>query len=157
MGTASRVLLCIVLLGSVASCSAGSRVGGPATGASSAVPSFPSPERSPLPAIQSNQPLGTASPLPGPSTGPQIPVPEARWGAILEVLTQKGVKTDSVEVVSSKLVEWPDGSLGCPQPQTQYQDVITEGMQVIVSADGATYDFRFGPSDHPLLCEGHRR
>jgi hypothetical protein len=30
---------------------------------------------------------------------------------------------------------------------------VVDGMQVIVDVDGTSYDYRFGRSDSPRLCE----
>lgn len=104
-------------------------------------------------------PMSTPNPpasSPGtPASGPAAPgdVPEARWSAILADLSGRGVATDGVQLVSAREVTWNDGSLGCPQKGQSYTQALVAGMQVIVNAGGTEYDYRFGMSDHPKLCQ----
>jgi hypothetical protein len=114
------------------------------------LPSQPSPG-----SPGSRPPFQTASPLPeesgSPGTG--VAVPPARWSAILADLSARGVATDRVELVSARAVTWNDGSLGCPKPGSSYTQALVAGMQVVVSAEGRRYDYRFGTSDSPRLCQ----
>jgi hypothetical protein len=45
-------------------------------------------------------------------------------------------------VVQATAQEWPDASLGCPQPGMMYAQVITPGYQIILEAAGRRYDYR---------------
>ena len=38
-------------------------------------------------------------------------------------------------------VEWPDASLGCPEPDTAYAQVITPGFRLVFEANGALHNF----------------
>lgn len=98
-------------------------------------------------------PFQTVSPEPSASPGGQSSVPAKRWAAILGDLSGRGVPTDTVELVSAKSVTWNDGSLGCPKPGQAYTQALVDGMQVIVSVAGRQYDYRFGHTDNPKLCE----
>lgn len=100
----------------------------------------------------SRPPFQTASPLPT-SPAPQTAVPPARWTAILADLSARGLATDQVELVSARGVTWNDGSLGCPRPGRSYTQALVNGMQVVVRVEGRTFDYRFGSSDQPRLCE----
>jgi hypothetical protein len=82
-----------------------------------------------------------------------VDVPPKRWAAILSDLTTRGVPTDSVALVSARSVTWNDGSLGCPKPGQSYTQSLVPGMQVIVTVGAANYDYRFGRSDNPVLCQ----
>lgn len=101
------------------------------------------------PSASGRPPFQTASPLP---TGIVTEVPTNRWQAILADLTQSGV-TGDVTLVSAESVTFSDGSLGCPQKGRVYTQALVPGMKVVVRAGGATYDYRFGRSDAPRLCE----
>jgi hypothetical protein len=48
--------------------------------------------------------------------------------------------------------DWPDGSLGCPQPGMLYTQVLTPGYQVVVEAGGEEYDYRMGRTGTFRLC-----
>jgi hypothetical protein len=50
-------------------------------------------------------------------------------------------------------VTWSSGALGCAQPGMSYTQAMVEGMQVVVSVEGRTFDYRFGRTDSPKLCE----
>lgn len=92
------------------------------------------------------------TPPSSPGLGPSDTVPAAKWAAIRTDLAERGVTTDAIEVVSVRSVTWNDGSLGCPKPGRSYTQALVPGLQVIVSADGHHYDFRFGSTDNPKLC-----
>jgi hypothetical protein len=89
-----------------------------------------------------------------PATPPTAPttVPAARWAAIEEDLRDRGVDAVPTLVVA-EAVTWPNGALGCPRPGVMYTQAVEEGMRVIVAAGDRQYDYRFGRTDTPLLCE----
>jgi hypothetical protein len=100
-------------------------------------------------------PLLTSSAAPGgsPGAGAEVSVPPKRWAAIISDLTTRGVPTDSVTLVSARSVVWNDGSLGCPKPGQTYTQSLVPGMQVVVKVGAMEYDYHFGNSDDPRLCE----
>ena len=97
---------------------------------------------------------GTTPPASASPSSPRADVPPKRWAAILGDLTTRGVPTDAVALVSARTVTWNDGALGCPKPGQSYTQAQVPGMQVVVSVGAVTYDYRFGRSDSPRLCEG---
>lgn len=100
----------------------------------------------------SRPPFETTTPGPiGPSGAP-TEVSTAQWDAILADLAHRGVEGEP-EVVSAQAVSWPNGALGCPKPGMSYTQAVVDGAQVVVSVEGTTYDYRFGRSDAPVLCE----
>ena len=103
-----------------------------------------SPSESPSPPAQS----ATSVPSSGPAS-----VPPKRWAAIISDLTTRGVPTDAVALVSAESVTWNDGSLGCPKPGQMYTQALVPGLQVVVSVGSTRYDYRFGRTDSPRLCE----
>ena len=62
------------------------------------------------------------------------------------------IKAEGIEVVKAEAVEWPDGSLGCPQPGMMYIQMVTPGYQIILSAGGTEYDYH-GNASEVFLCE----
>lgn len=96
-------------------------------------------------------PFQTTTPGPIGPSGTPTDVPDARWDAIVDDLAGRGV--GAPELVSATAVTWQNGALGCPQPGQSYTQALVDGMRVVVTADGATYDYRFGTGDTPLLCE----
>lgn len=104
------------------------------------------------PSASARPPFATTTPGPiGPSGAP-ADVPPTRWDAIVADLAHRGA-TGEPQLVSAAAVTWPNGALGCPKPGMSYTQAVVEGMQVVVEVDGTTYDYRFGRSDAPMLCE----
>ena len=101
-------------------------------------------------------PSQSGSPQPGPSGSGAASVSPERWAAILADLERRGAPTGDVTVVSARQVTWNNGALGCPKPGQSYIQSLVRGMQVIVSAGGRQYDYRFGTTDRPKLCQGSK-
>ena len=71
------------------------------------------------------------------------------------VATESGVAATELTLISMAAVEWPDSSLGCPQPDTMYMQVITPGFQItLTAANGTVYDVHTGSDANVpmLLC-----
>ena len=58
----------------------------------------------------------------------------------------------TISVVLVEEVVWGDGSHGCPQPGMAYTQVLTDGLRIILEADGQLYDYRSGGLSDPELC-----
>ena len=56
-------------------------------------------------------------------------------------------------MVSAQAVEWPDGSLGCPQPGMAYLQVITPGYKLVLAAGGQEYSYHAATEGEFFLCE----
>lgn len=92
-------------------------------------------------------------PLPPPPSGGAESVPAAVLDAVrADAASRLGVAAAAVEVLSGASREWSDGSLGCPKPGESYLQVITEGYQVIVSANGQTLDYRTSVNGAIKVC-----
>ena len=59
-----------------------------------------------------------------------------------------------ISVISVKAVDWPDTSLGCPQPGTMYAQVITPGFRVVLGAKGQSYEYHIDEDSSVVLCQG---
>jgi hypothetical protein len=66
-----------------------------------------------------------------------------------------GVSQDSIAVKEIKSVEWPDTSLGCPQPGTTYAQVITPGYEIVLRVKGQVYVYHTG-GDSFVLCQDEK-
>jgi len=58
----------------------------------------------------------------------------------------------TISVVLLEEVVWGDASLGCPVPGMSYAQVLTDGMRIILEANGQLYDYRSGGAADPRLC-----
>lgn len=58
-----------------------------------------------------------------------------------------------ISVLSVEAVDWPDTSLGCPQPGMAYAQVITPGFLIVLEASGQTYDYHTDEDSSVVLCQ----
>lgn len=63
-----------------------------------------------------------------------------------------GVTPDDIEIVTSEMVTWPDGSLGCPEPGMSYTQALVEGSKVVLRYEDRVYVYHAGEDDQPFLC-----
>lgn len=104
----------------------------------------PMPEQS-----SSRPPFQTTTPGAIAPSGTPADVPADRWRAIEDDLVARGV-TGTPELVSAEQVTFTDGSLGCAEPGQSYTQALVDGMRVVISVDGTTYDYRLGEGDLKL-------
>ncbi|HEX8968395.1 MAG TPA: hypothetical protein VF937_10965 [Chloroflexota bacterium] len=63
------------------------------------------------------------------------PPPAVTQVALETASAQLGVPPDSLVIVMSAQRDWPDSSLGCPQPGFAYFQIVTPGYIVTVDTD----------------------
>jgi hypothetical protein len=63
-----------------------------------------------------------------------------------------GVPENRLQVRSVEAVQWPDSSLGCPQPGAIYRPVVTPGYRVVLEADGRTHTVHVA-RNAAVLCD----
>ncbi len=90
-------------------------------------------------------PLGSA---PGPDDA-ETAVDRARE----DLANRKGIDKEQITVVAVKEVNWPDTSLGCPEPGMMYAQVITPGHRIILSYAGQTYEYHSDQGGRVVYCE----
>ena len=136
----------------------------PATGISSTAtpqdssrPNLPAP--SVIAPVSTNTAGSTASP--SPSVSPASPPPPSSPGAlVLSVAESLGLADPGlraavedlrglvggdpgpVEVLRLEAVTWRDSSLGCPQPEMFYAQVLTAGLWLVLAHQDQEYDYR---------------
>jgi hypothetical protein len=74
-----------------------------------------------------------------------------------DVAARSGVDAEAVRVVSAEAKTFSDGSLGCPQPGQQYTQALVDGYQVVLEAQGRSYDYRTSQRGGFKLCEPRMR
>jgi hypothetical protein len=105
------------------------------------------------------KPTGTvavvATPASTPGTGgTAVAQNPAVMAAIADLAKQKGVDPARISVVSVEATEWPDSSLGCPQPGRAYMQVITPGWTIRLTLDGQTYEYHANSNGTAVvLCQ----
>jgi hypothetical protein len=68
-----------------------------------------------------------------------------------------GMDPASVQITASQPVEWSDASLGCPQRQMAYAQVITPGFLIVVDAGGNRLSYHTDTSGRFVVCDGSPR
>lgn len=63
-----------------------------------------------------------------------------------------GISSEEIEVVQVEEVEWPDTSLGCPEPGMAYTQVIMQGCRITLEAAGETYEVHTG-GQRMVVCD----
>jgi hypothetical protein len=81
----------------------------------------------------------------------QVP-PELLEALLADLAERLAISVDQITVVHAQAVEWSDGSLGCPQPDMMYIQVITPGFRVILLAKDQLFDYHTDTRTHFILC-----
>ena len=90
------------------------------------------------------------SPPPTKSVEPNLSGPVA--AAIADLAARLGVDESAITLISQEEVTWPDRSLGCPQPDMSYIQVLVNGSLIILEVDGTTYEYHSGVGRDPFFC-----
>jgi len=97
------------------------------------------------------------------------PLNLATVAAQSDLARKLGVRADEILVVSSQVVDWPDASLGCPQPGAVYAQVVTPGFSLLLESAGKLFEYHTGEAesatetpivdctDHPAPSRGTPR
>jgi hypothetical protein len=80
---------------------------------------------------------------------PDVPVDQA----ITEAGGEFGVDPAEIEVVSAEEVTWPDGALGCPEPDGMYTQALVEGYRIVLQVDGDEVHYHGARGEPPFRCE----
>ncbi len=82
-------------------------------------------------------PVPTPTPVPAPTPIPGTePLVEA---AVQDLLARVKLTATDVRIKNIEAVDWPDTSLGCPQPGMVYAQVITPGYKITLAAESRDY------------------
>jgi hypothetical protein len=67
---------------------------------------------------------------------------------------RQGIDPGNVQITASQSVDWNDASLGCPQHQVAYAQVITPGFLIVVDAGGNRLSYHTDAGGRFVVCEG---
>jgi ABC-type glycerol-3-phosphate transport system substrate-binding protein len=73
--------------------------------------------------------------------------------AIADLAERQGADPADIQVVSVENVTWPDSSLGCPEEGTQYAQMLTDGVLIVLDLDGQQYEYHAALGDEVFYCE----
>lgn len=99
--------------------------------------------------------IACSSPSPPPTPTPLNVPPEATSAvdaARQAAATQLGVNPDQLQVTEVQAQQWPDASLGCPQPGQLYSQVVTPGYIVMITNRGRQFEYHTDSRSHATLC-----
>lgn len=69
-----------------------------------------------------------------------------------DLATRLGVQPDEIEVAKVTNVNWPDSSLGNPQPGLLYSQMVTPGYDILLQAGDQTYVYHSNTRDTVVYC-----
>lgn len=87
-----------------------------------------------------------------PSSGYGGPLADLVAIAVADLVQRLSIAASEIAVVSAESVVWPDGSLGCPNPDMRYTQVQVDGTKIVLSVDGGVYTYHSGGNRDPFLC-----
>lgn len=89
---------------------------------------------------------------PGGTTTPVSDLPNPVRLAIAALADDLHIAQSAVEVVAVEPTEWPNSSLGCPQPGRAYLQIVTPGYRVVLAASGQRYEYHTNNRDTVVRC-----
>ena len=63
-----------------------------------------------------------------------------------------GVSSDQLQPTRVEAQQWPDSSLGCPQPGQLYSQIVTPGFLVIVISGNHQLEYHTDARGRVVLC-----
>ena len=104
----------------------------PAVAPPTAVPAVATP--TPIPAVATTTPALRAV-TPSPQAQPAVDV------VLRDAAAHLGVSVDQLRVIQVEARQWPDSSLGCPQPGFFYSQIVTPGYLIVVTGAGKQLEY----------------
>jgi hypothetical protein len=72
--------------------------------------------------------------------------------AVSDLAGRLGAPPEDIEIVSAEEVTWPDGSLGCPEPDMSYTQALIDGSKVVLKYEDRVFVYHAGDDAQPFLC-----
>lgn len=88
------------------------------------------------------------------NAGPPVPPGAEQTVAAVraDAARRSGLSPSQVRVLGVEEVDWPDTSLGCPEPGKFYAQVITPGYKITVRAGDTDYEYHADRTGRFVLC-----
>lgn len=111
---------------------------------------FPAAIDAPLSLEESDPGANEPEATPSPVDSGEI---DADMAPIVAAIAEElGAAASDVTVVSATPEVWPDASLGCPQPDMLYAQVVTPGFRVVVEVGGEEIEFHTDERGTVVRC-----
>ena len=92
------------------------------------------------------------TPLPTPTATKNMPQETGIAAAARKILANE-LGDGACILENSQSAQWPDASMGCPQPYHAYAQVVTPGYKMIFSLAGAHYAVHTNADgSHIIIC-----
>ncbi len=72
--------------------------------------------------------------------------------AVGDLARRLSVHASLIAVSKVEPVDWPDSSLGCPQPDMLYTQVVTPGYRIVLSAQAQAYEYHSDKVSQVVSC-----
>jgi hypothetical protein len=99
----------------------------------------------------------TSTPTPAPSNPVMLsPSPEAQpavQAVVADAAAHLGISPDQIQVQQVESRQWPDSSLGCPQPGQMYSQIVTPGYLIVISGAGKRLEYHTNTRSEVVLCQ----
>ena len=76
--------------------------------------------------------------------------------AVADVAARTGVTANAVTVTQASIVDWSDGSVGCPAEGRAYTQAIVPGILILLEADGEIYRYHGRDGGDVFHCPNDR-
>lgn len=73
--------------------------------------------------------------------------------AMDDLVNKLKINKEEIKVVKIESKNWANTSLGCPERDKMYADVITPGYLIVLSAKGKSYTYHAG-LERIVICQG---
>lgn len=156
-----RLLVVFIALGVLAGWPSGCCVSPPAV----APPDKPTPVPTGIPDSGDESRI-TATPTPSragegqaatPTCTPEAALPDEAERLVQmakeDLARRLQISVSEISVISVEAVDWPDTSLGCPEPGMAYAQVITPGYLIVLGAEGQTYEYHTDEHSSVVLSQ----
>ena len=92
--------------------------------------------------VATSTPSATPTPTPTPTATPTPPLPDGPYSAFLrDLIDNYDASPGSISLISFDEDSWPSTAYGCPAPGAFYAQVEVDGWNLLVEADGNTYEY----------------
>jgi len=76
--------------------------------------------------------------------------------AVADVTARTGITADAVTVTQASIVNWSDGSVGCPEEGRAYTQAIVPGLLILLEAGGEIYRYHGRADGNVFYCPNDR-
>lgn len=72
--------------------------------------------------------------------------------ATKSLATKLSIEESDIKVAEAAYVTWRDSSTGCPQPDMQYMQVLTNGSRIVLKTSAGMFHYHSGGNRQPSYC-----